>query len=123
MRFAPHREPWFRVRLFARGPDPHTLVVSMTGVQMGDRVAHIGCANGGRLGAIASMVGLSGNFVAIVPDEDAAVRARKGAARAGALVEIEIAPATKLRSGDAAFDLAIIDDTAGLVTTLRAADR
>ena len=110
--------PFFRVHLFARGPDPHTLAVSMTGVQMGDRVVHVGCANGGRLGAIASKVGLSGTFVAIVPDEHAAVRARKGAANAGALVEIEIAPPTKLRSADAAFDLAIVDDTEGLVTSL-----
>jgi len=105
--------------MFLKRDDPHSLVVGMTGVKMGDRVAQIGCAHGGRLGAVAGKVGLSGRAVAIVPDE----RARKGAADAGALVEIEVAPPTRLPVEDEGFDLAVVDDTAGLIGALRPDDR
>lgn len=100
---------------FRRRDDPYMLAVRMTGVKMGDRVALVGCAHGGRLAAIAAKVGLSGGAVAIVPDEASAARARKGAADAGVLVEIEVAPASALPVDPAAFDLAVIDDTGGLL--------
>jgi len=109
--------------MFVKRGDPYMLVVSMIGVKMGDRVVQIGCAHGGRLGAIAVKVGLSGHAAAIVPDEAAAERARKGAAEAGALVDVDIAPPTRLPGKDAAFDLAVIDDTGGLVAAMRAGDR
>jgi ubiquinone/menaquinone biosynthesis C-methylase UbiE len=106
-----------------RGGSAYSLVIGMTGAKMGDRVAQIGCAHGGRLAAIASQVGLSGRAVAIVPDEDSAARARKGAAQGGVLVEVDVAPTTRLPLDDAAFDLAVIDDTGGLLTGMRAEDR
>ena len=106
-----------------RGDEPHLLVVGMTGVRLGERVAQIGCAHGGRLAAIAKKVGLSGRAVALVPDEASAARARKGAAQAGVLVEIETAPPTRLPAEDTAFDLVVIDDTAGLLGNMSAADR
>jgi ubiquinone/menaquinone biosynthesis C-methylase UbiE len=99
------------------------LVVGMTGVKMGDRLVQLGCAHGGRLGAVASKVGLSGQAVAIVPDEASAVRARKGAAGAGVLVEIEVGPPTHLPLGDRAFDVAVVDDTGGLFGSTAPADR
>lgn len=108
---------------FARRGAPHALAVSMTGVKMGDRFVQIGCADGGRLGAIASKVGLSGRAAAVVPDADAAVRARRGAEAAGVLVDVEIAPPTRLPLDDASFDLAVVDDTAGFFGSLRAEDR
>jgi ubiquinone/menaquinone biosynthesis C-methylase UbiE len=108
---------------FTRRGDPFPLVVSMTGVKMGDRLAQVGCAHGGRLAAIAAKVGLSGRAVAIVPDEASAARARSGAAEAGVLVEIEVAPPARLPSGDGAFDVVVIDDTGGLLGTMRAEDR
>ena len=100
---------------FTRRAEPHLLVVSMTGVKMGDRVAYVGCAHGGRLAAVAGKVGLSGRAVAVVPDDRSAARARKGAEEAGVLVEIEVAPPTALPLEDGAFDLAVVDDTAGLL--------
>lgn len=110
--------------LFARGGgDPYLLVVGMTGVKMGDRLLQIGCAHGGRLGAVASKVGLSGQAVAVVPDEASAARARKGAAGAGVLVEVEVAPPTKLPVADHAFDVAIVDDTGGLLGAATPTDR
>jgi ubiquinone/menaquinone biosynthesis C-methylase UbiE len=108
---------------FRRGDDPYPLVVSMTGVKMGDRIALIGCAHGARLAAIAAKVGLSGRAVAVVPDESSAARVRKGAEHGGVLVEVDVAPLTHLPGGDDAFDVAIVDDTAGLLGTMRAEAR
>jgi ubiquinone/menaquinone biosynthesis C-methylase UbiE len=104
---------------FSRRDDPFMLVVGMTGVKMGDRVAQIGCAHGARLAAVAAKVGLSGRAVAIVPDEADAARARRGGEHAGVLIEVEVAPPTRLPLEDGAFDLALVDDTAGLLGTMR----
>ena len=95
----------------------------MTGVKLGDRLLHVGCANGGRLAAIAAKTGLSGNAAAVVPDEPSAARARKGAADAGVLVEIEVAPPTRLPHEADSFDVAVVDDTAGILASLATADR
>jgi ubiquinone/menaquinone biosynthesis C-methylase UbiE len=108
---------------FQRRDDPHSLVVGMTGVKMGDRVVQIGCAHGGRLAAVAGKVGLSGQATAIVPDEASAERARKSAAQAGVLVEIEVAPLRRLPIETEAFDLAVLDDTGGLFGAMRPEDR
>ena len=106
-----------------RRDDPHLLVVGMTGVRMGDRVAQVGCAHGGRLAAVAAKVGLSGRAAAFVPDEAAATRARKGVEDAGVLVEIAVAPPTQLPSDADAFDLVVVDDTNGLLAALRPEER
>ena len=108
---------------FARRSDPHVLAVSMTGVKMGDRVAFVGCANGGRLAAVASKVGLSGRAVAIAPDDRAAELARKGAEQLGVLVEIEVAPPAKLPLEDDSADLAVVDDTGDLFGAMDGAQR
>jgi ubiquinone/menaquinone biosynthesis C-methylase UbiE len=108
---------------FTRRAESHLLAVSMTGVKMGDRVAFVGCAHGGRLAAIAAKVGLSGRAVAVVPDDRAAALTSKGAEQAGVLVEIEVAPPTALPIDDNAIDLAVVDDTAGLLAMMPPADR
>ncbi len=109
--------------MFLKRQDPHTLAVSMTGVKMGDQIVQVGCAHGGRLAAVAGKVGLSGRAVVVAPDESSAARARAGAAVAGVLVEIEVAPPTRLPLENERFDLAVVDDTAGLLGTMRAGDR
>ena len=111
------------LNLFVRGGNPHVLVVGMVGTKMGERFVQIGCAHGGRLGAVAAKVGLSGRAVAITPDQRSAERARKGAAQAGMLVEVEVAPMTALPVEDRAFDVAVVDDTGGLVGAMRPDDR
>jgi arsenite methyltransferase len=108
---------------FVRGRDSHLLVVGMVGTKMGERFVQIGCAHGGRLGAVAAKVGLSGRAVAIAPDQASAERARKGAAQAGILVEVEVAPMTALPAEDRAFDVAVVDDTGGLLGEMRPEDR
>jgi ubiquinone/menaquinone biosynthesis C-methylase UbiE len=109
--------------MFLKRQDPYLLVVSMTGVKLGDRLLQIGCAHAGRLGAVAAKVGLSGRAVAVAPDEASAARARKGAAAAGVLVEVEVAPPARLPIEADQFDVAVVDDTAGLFGTMRAEDR
>jgi len=107
-----------RMGFLPRRGDPHLLAVSMTGVKMGDRILQIGCADGGRLAAVAAKVGLSGQAVAVVPDDSSALRARKGAAEAGVLVDIEMAPPTRLPIEHGTFDVAVIDDTGGFAGAL-----
>ena len=109
--------------MFLKRQDPYGLVVGMTGVKLGDRLLQIGCAHGGRLGAIAGKVGLTGRAVVVAPDQASADCAAKGAANAGVLVEVEIAPPTRLALEDDSIDLAVLDDTAGLLEGLNAADR
>src|SRR5204862_7623281 len=101
--------------MFLKRDNPYTLVVGMTGVKMGDRLLQVGCAHGARLGAVAAKVGLSGRAAVVVPDESSAERARKGAANAGVLVDVDVAPATRLPLDDHTFDLAVVGDTAGLL--------
>jgi SAM-dependent methyltransferase len=108
---------------FAKTANPQQLVVGMVGTKMGDRIIQVGCAHAGRLGAITARAGLSGRAVAVVPDEASAERARRGAAQAGMLVEIEIAPLSTLPVEDAAFDVGIVDDTGGLVATMQPEER
>jgi SAM-dependent methyltransferase len=108
---------------FLRKTDPHALAVAMTTVKMGDQLLLIGCAEGGRLGAIAVKVGLSGRAVAVVADENSAVRMKRGAAEAGALVDVQMSPLTALPLETGGFDLAVLDDTGGLLVSLRPEDR
>src|SRR5262249_10588978 len=91
------------------GDDPHALLVGMTGVKLGDRFVQIGCANGARLAAVAAKVGLSGRAVAVVPDQESAARAQKGASDAGVLVEVETASPRMLPLDADAFDFAVVD--------------
>src|SRR5712691_7517247 len=108
---------------FRRGSNPHPLVVGMTGVKLGERLAQIGCAHGGRMAAVAAKVGLSGRAVAVVPDEASAARATKGAADAGVLVEVETAPPTELPIEDEGIDLVVVDETGGLLRSRRLDER
>jgi SAM-dependent methyltransferase len=109
--------------MFLKRQDPYLLVVSMTGVKLGDRLLQVGCAHGGRLGAVAAKVGLSARAVLVAPDESSAARGRKGAEQAGVLVEVEVAPPTNLPLEADQFDLAVVDDTGGLFGTMRPEDR
>jgi SAM-dependent methyltransferase len=104
--------------MFLKSQNPYLLIVGMTGVKMGDQFVQIGCVHGGRLGAVAGKVGLSGRAAVVAPDEASAARARKAGADAGVLIEVEVAPPTRLPLENDAFDLALVDDTAGLLGTL-----
>ena len=72
--------------MFLKRSDPYLLIVGMTGVKMGDAFVQVGCADGGRMAAVAGKVGLSGRAAVVAPDEPSAARARKAAEDAGVLV-------------------------------------
>src|SRR5262249_47370484 len=101
--------------VFLKRDSPHALTVGMTGVKLGDRLLHVGCAHGARMAAIAAKVGLSGQVVVIAPDAASAQEAQQSAANAGGLVDGEVAPPTQLPVEAATFDLAVVDDTGGLL--------
>ena len=84
--------------MYLKRQDPYARRQSMTAVKMGDRLVQVGCAHGGRLGAVAGKVGLSGRAVVVAPDEESAARARKGAA------EERCARRGRGRAGDTAAD-------------------
>jgi SAM-dependent methyltransferase len=103
---------------FLRRTKTTPLAVSMAGVEMGHQLLIVGCADRALLIDLASRVGLSGRACAIVPDETEAARATDAAARGGILVEVEIARgAFPFDSG--AFDVAVIDNTADLLSASR----
>jgi ubiquinone/menaquinone biosynthesis C-methylase UbiE len=106
-----------------RKSDPYMLVTGMASVKMGDHIVQIGCAHGGRLGAVAARVGLSGHACAFVPDEASAERARKGAADAGVLLDVDVVPLSRLPADANTFDVALVDDTGGLLATMPPDDR
>lgn len=108
---------------FRRRENPFTLIVGITGVKMGDRLVHIGCADAAQLAAIASKVGLSGRAAVIVPDTETGVRVERAASQAGVLVEVTVSPLTHLPLEDAAFDVAVVDDTTSGFSHMAATDQ
>jgi len=112
------------LNLFRRRDNPFSLAIGMSGVQMGDRLVQVGCANAPQLAAIAGKVGLSGRAMTIVPDSATGARVERAAARAGVLVEVAVSPLRQpLPVEDGAFDVAIVDDTAAAFTQMTPAER
>jgi ubiquinone/menaquinone biosynthesis C-methylase UbiE len=95
----------------------------MTGVRLGDRLLHIGCADPSLLGAVSSKVGVTGRSCALAPDDAAAARARRGAEKAGALVGIVRSTIDRCPFLDGAFNLVVVDGTDGLMASLSQAHR
>ena len=91
----------------------------MTGVTLGDRLLLVGCTDPSLLGAISSKVGLSGRACAIVPNESQAARARRGAEQAGVLLDIETAHLDRFPFEAGAFNLVVVDDQEGLLSSAR----
>jgi ubiquinone/menaquinone biosynthesis C-methylase UbiE len=101
--------------IFRRRSDPHALLVAMTGVKMGERLLQIGSADRAMLGALAAKVGLSGRAAAVVFGDADAQRAQASAARAGALVDLDVSRDGTMSFEADGFDLLVIDNTDGLI--------
>ena len=99
-----------KMPIFRKSGGPHDLTVSMAGIKMGDRVLQLGCRNPGMFAAFGLQVGLSGHACAVVETAEAADRARKAAAKAGALVEVEVGPFDELPYEDGSFNLVVLWD-------------
>jgi ubiquinone/menaquinone biosynthesis C-methylase UbiE len=108
---------------FKRTGDKHTLAIAMTGVKLGDRLLQIGCTDPSLLGALSSKVGISGRACLLVTTDDEALRARRGAERAGVLLEVEQAPLDDFPYEDRAFDLIVIDNQDGLLANMKPEQR
>lgn len=109
--------------IFHKGPDPNALLFAMTGVQMGDRLLQIGCADRTLVAALAARVGLSGQAAVVAFKEEDAERARKAAGQAGVLVDVTIARPSTLGVDAGTIDVAVIDGTGGLLAAMRPEDR
>jgi SAM-dependent methyltransferase len=102
---------------FLRRSNIERLPVAMSGVRMGERVLQVGIDDPSLAGAIAAKVGLSGHAALAVPDASYEARARAAAARAGALVDVQVTPFDALPFADAAFDVAVLH-AAGLAPSV-----
>jgi ubiquinone/menaquinone biosynthesis C-methylase UbiE len=101
-------------KLSARDP----LAVTMSGVRMGERVLQVGADSPPIVGAIAAKVGLSGYAAIAVPDDQAADRARAGAADAGGLIDLHVTSLGALPFESGGFDAVVLHNTRGALTTL-----
>jgi ubiquinone/menaquinone biosynthesis C-methylase UbiE len=111
------------MRIFRKGLGPHALPIAMAGVKMGERLLNVGSGDPRMFAALAGKVGLTGRACAVAEDNAGAEALRAAAARAGVLVEIEVVPFSRLPFEDAAFDVAVINGTRGLLAALPPFDR
>jgi demethylmenaquinone methyltransferase/2-methoxy-6-polyprenyl-1,4-benzoquinol methylase len=107
--------------LFLRKTNLERLPVAMSGVRMGERVLQIGIDDPALAGAIAAKVGLSGHAALAVSDASQESRARAAAARAGALVDVQITRFDALPFASDSFDVAVLH-AAGLAPSLLIGD-
>ena len=103
---------------FLRKSSLELLPVAMSGVRMGERALQIAVDDPALAGAIAAKVGLSGHAAIAVADEAGAAKAREGAAKAGALVDVQVSPLHSLPFADGAFDVAVIHAMSGLLASM-----
>ena len=88
------------LRLLRKRPAANrdSIPVTMTGVRMGERLLQIGVDDPSLVGALAAKVGLSGTAAVAVDNERDANRARAVAAKAGVLIDVQVAPWSRLSS-------------------------
>jgi ubiquinone/menaquinone biosynthesis C-methylase UbiE len=98
----------FRFRKM-RSMDP--LQVAMTGVRMGERYLQIFCSDAALTRGLATKTGLSGVAALAAADESQAKQARKAAGQAGALLDLQVTPPTRLPWDEGAFDMVVVDNT------------
>jgi ubiquinone/menaquinone biosynthesis C-methylase UbiE len=96
--------------LFKKGSGPFALHLSMSGIQMGERLLQVGCGDGRLFAALAGKVGLTGRACAVETTQEAVERTRQTAAREGVLVEVELAPIHRLPYEAESFDIVVIGD-------------
>ena len=111
------------MRIFRQGAGPHALAEAMTGVRLGERLLYVGAGTPALFAALAAKAGLTGRARAVVESENASERIKMAAARAGVLIEVAVASLPQLPADDAAFDVAVIDASGGMVPAMGETDR
>lgn len=104
-----------------RAMDP--LQVAMTGVRMGEKYLQIFCSDTTLTAGLGAKTGLSGQAALAALDESEAARARSAASKAGVLIDVQVTPPTALPWESDAFDMVVIDNTAGCFSGLTDSDR
>ena len=99
------------------------LPIAMSGVRMGERALQIGVDDGALVGAIAAKVGLSGHAAVAVGDEAAAASVRTAAEKAGALIDLQVAPLHSLPFANDSFDVIVVHAKNGWLAGLDEAAR
>ena len=99
------------------------LQVAMTGVRMGERYLQIFCSDAALTRGLATKTGLSGLAALAAADESQARQARKAAEKAGALLDLQVTPPTRLPWDEGAFDMVVVDNTGDGFGALNHADR
>ncbi len=95
------------------GGNPRDLEVSMAGLKLGSSVLQLDGGDGELIAVMASVVGLSGQASAVVQNQGDVEVFTKAAAKAGVLVEVEVAPLTSLPYNDSSFDVVVVRDVLG----------
>lgn len=99
------------------------LALTMSGVRMGERALQIGIDDPSLAATIAAKVGLSGHAAIAVADEAAAAKARAATAKAGALVDVHVAPLSALPLADGSFDVVVVHAASDWLGSLEDAAR
>jgi ubiquinone/menaquinone biosynthesis C-methylase UbiE len=92
------------------GETPHRTAVSMVGARPGDSVLFCGAGRPDLAGAVGAVTGLNGQTTVVDRRDEAEARVAAGAAAAGALVDFEDAPLTRLPFDNGRWDVAVIAD-------------
>jgi ubiquinone/menaquinone biosynthesis C-methylase UbiE len=109
--------------LFGRSGEKHSLEIAMSGVKLGDRLLQIGAADAPLAAALGAKSGMSGRSCLITISEEEAAHATRAAARAGVLLEVTRAPLERLPYEDGSFDLIVIHNQDGLISTMKPEQR
>ena len=99
------------------------VTVTMSGVQMGEKLLQIGLDDAAVAGAIAAKVGLSGSAAAAVETDALAAQARSSAQDAGVLVDVHVTAFDRLPFDDGAFDIIVVHSARGRLPRLPAEAR
>ncbi len=101
------------MKFFRPAASPHQTALAMVGAKSGGTVIVVGAADPALAAEIALVTGLNGRTLVVVPAANLQPQIDAAAAKAGALVDVEPAPATALPAADGTFDIAVITDFAG----------
>jgi SAM-dependent methyltransferase len=98
------------VKLFRPAAPPHQTALAMIGAKTGGLVIVVGASEPALAAEVALVTGLNGRTLVVIPDAAHKTPLETAAANAGALIDVEIAPATSLPAADGAFDVAVLPD-------------
>jgi SAM-dependent methyltransferase len=98
------------VKFFRPAASPHQTSLAMIGAKAGSTVIVVGASEPALAAEVALVTGLNGRTLVVVPDRASQTAIDTAAANAGALVDVETAPATALPGAGGTFDIAVLLD-------------